>query len=231
MQKITIKELVDFRRKSSDKSKASFALKLKTREVKMKADDEDGTGGGDYWITSTSCICNVFKRNDVELYDDKIAELENKIEDTELNKVKSMHQRNLNILEGFKEFSFEDIRPARILKFETVQKMHKVVNIDSFPLYLNPSVVFSHERNGKKEVGAVWFIAKLGGYRIEELGLFCEMLCRFLGTAYSDVYQISSDMCVAIDTVNGHKVSYKDLEDGNVPLLLQKTLDEIKELN
>ncbi|WP_353146258.1 hypothetical protein [Chryseobacterium sp.] len=36
MEKITIKELVEFRTKSSDKSKRNFALKLKTRKPKEK---------------------------------------------------------------------------------------------------------------------------------------------------------------------------------------------------
>jgi hypothetical protein len=60
MEKITVKELVEFNRKSSDKAKKNFANKLKTRPAKQKKSD-DKDGGGDYWVTSTSCIYNVIK--------------------------------------------------------------------------------------------------------------------------------------------------------------------------
>lgn len=60
--------------------------------------------------------------------------------------------------------------------------------------------------------------------------MFCEMLYRFLIKNYSDTYQISEDYCIAIDTYNAQKVSYTDLLKGDIPFLIDKTLDEIKEL-
>ncbi len=225
MQKITIKELVDFRRMSSDRGKKNFAYKLKNRQKKEKLSNEES--GGDYWVTSTSCIYNVFKHNTTELYEDKINELTTKLEATVDKRIKSMYQRNIDILTSFKDFSFEDIRPFKITKFETVQKIHKVLDVNNFPLYLNPSIVFSHERNGKSELGAIWLVPKLNGFKKVELGMFCEILHKFLTKNYSDSYQISDDLCVVIDTFSAQKVAYQELLNGDIPFLIKKTLDEI----
>lgn len=228
MQKITIKELVDFRRKSTDRSKKNFAYKLKNRTAKEKEND-DSEGGGDYWVTSTSCIYNVFKHSNNEYYDSKIDELRVKFQNTDDKRIKSMYQRNLDILTNFKDFQIQDLRPPKILKFETVHKANKIITVDNFPLYLNPSLVFSHERNGKNELGALWLIPQLEGFKKTELGMFCEILYRFLVKNYSENYQISNDYCIAVDTFNAQKIIYPELSNGNIPFLIDKTLTEIRE--
>jgi len=229
MQKISIKELVAFTRKPNDRAKKNFAYKLKSRTAKEKKEDDE-SGGGDYWITSTSCINNVFKHNNKDLYDGKIEELAEKVTAAELNQVKSMFQRNIDILNNFKDFHIEDIRPSKILKFETVQRAHTIVYIDDFPLYISPSVLFCHERRGKKELGAIWLVAQVGGFKKNELGMFCEMLYEFLIKHYSEDYQISEDLCIAIDTFSAQKISYKELKNSNASSLVKKTLKEIKNL-
>ena len=71
MEKITVKELVEFREKTSDKSKRNFAQKLKLRKPKEKVDGKKD-GGGNYWSISNSCIQNVFKDKNEDYYDSKI---------------------------------------------------------------------------------------------------------------------------------------------------------------
>lgn len=139
-----------------------------------------------------------------------------------------MYQRNIDILISFKDFNHTEVRPAKILKFETVQKVQKVLSVDNLPLYINPSLVFSHERHGKTEIGAIWLVPKLHGFKKVELGMFCELLHEFLTKNYSDNYQISDDLCIAIDTFGAQKVAYKDLLSGEVPFMIQKTVEEIK---
>jgi len=229
MQKITIKELVDFRRKS-DRSKKNFAFKLKNRNVKEKSEVDSEESGGDYWVTSTSCVYNVFKHGNAELYDVKVDELRSKFENTEDKRIKSMYQRNIDILTSFKEFDFNELKPSNGLKYEKVPKIYKILTIDSFPLFVNPSLLFTYDKNGKQELGALWLIPKLNGFEKSELGMFCEILYRLLVKSYSDNYQISEDNCIAIDTFNAQKVIYTDLLKGNVPFLIDKTLNEIKEL-
>lgn len=226
MQKITIKELIEFKRKISEKSKKKFADKLKHRKEKEKTDND---GGGDYWVTSTSCIYNVFKHDSKEFYDSKIEELQSKFESVDDIRIKSMYERNINILTNFKDFDINDLRPLNISKFETVHKDSKIVTIGNLPLYINPTLLFCHERNGKKEMGALWLIPQLEGFTKSELGMFCEMLYKFLVKNFSTDYQISEDYCVAIDTFNAQVVIYNDLLNGTIPFLINKTIDEIKE--
>jgi len=104
MQKITIKELVDFRRKTTESGRKSFAHKLKTRRGKEKSEEDENSGGGDYWVTSTSCIYNVFKHDKSDFYENKIAELATKLGAADDKRIKSMHQRNIDILNNFKDF-------------------------------------------------------------------------------------------------------------------------------
>ncbi len=90
-------------------------------------------------------------------------------------------------------------------------------------------MLFCHERNGKKEIGALWLIPQLKGFQKSELGMFCEMLYRFLVKNYSADYQISEDYCIAIDTFNAQQIIYSELSEGKVPFLIDKTLNDIKE--
>ena len=84
MHKITIKELIEYNRKTSDKAKDNFSFKLKTRTAKEKKEEDNQEGSGDYWVTSTSCIYNVIKQNSNEFYESKIDELLTEIEATEI---------------------------------------------------------------------------------------------------------------------------------------------------
>lgn len=230
MQKIRINELVDFRRKITDSARKNFAYKLKSRTPKEVVEESENKKGGDYWITSTSCISNVFKHNDINLYDVKIDELAAKSSAAEDKLVKSMFQRNIDILNSFKDFHINDLRPSKILKFESVQRVHKIHYIEDLPLYINPSLLFSHERKGKNELGAIWLIARVNGFKKDELGIFCDILHRFLTKNYSNNYQISDDLCIAIDTFNGQKIVYQELVNDGIPSLLDRTLTEIKKL-
>lgn len=228
MQKITVQELVEYTRKTSEKSKSNFAHKLKTRVPKEKQETEEDGSGGDYWITSTSCIYNVIKNNSDSFYDGKIDDLHKKIIGAELQKTKSMHRRNIEILVSFKDFNHKEIRPEKVLKFETIQKVHKTYPFDNFPLYLNPNLVFTFEENGMMQIGAIWLIAKIGGFRKAELGMFCELLYKFLVKNYSDNYQISEKFCTAVDTFGAQNVTYADMLALNTPFLIKKTIDDIK---
>lgn len=228
MQKITVQELVEYTRKTSDKSKRNFAHKLKTRLPKEKKEDQEDGGGGDYWVTSTSCIYNVLKHNSSSFYEGKIEDLLNKIEATEIKKTKSMHRRNVEILYSFRDFSHQDIRPEKIAKFERVQKVHKIYPIDNFPLYLNPNLVFSFEENGKKYVGAIWLIAKIGGFKKAELGMFCELMHKFLEKNYGETHQVSERFCTAVDTYGAQSITYADMLSGKTPFLIEKTIEELK---
>ena len=229
MEKIRIKELIEFKRKSSDKSRKNFALKLKTRKITEKK-KEDKNSGGNYWAESVSCIHNVFKHNDYKFYDEKIEEVATKIPFTEIVKTKNRLLQNLKILTSFKEFDLLDLRPSQELHFETIHKASKIIDSHGLPLYLNPNLIFSFEDNGKKQIGALFLIPQKDGFRKAELGVFTEVLYNYLVKNYAHDFQIATEYCIAIDTFDAKKVSYQDLLDGEIPFLLESILLDIKNL-
>ncbi len=230
MEKIKINELVDFRRKQSDKSKRNFINKLKNRIPKLLTETEkEEEDPRDYWVFSTSCIYNAYKNGSDEFYDPKIEELQLKMAKPELKSSPlSMYKRNRDILLSFKEFGLNSLRPEKLIR-QSVQKEHKIITLTDFPLYVKPTLVFSHERNGKNEIGALWLVPQVDGFKKSELGIFCEVLYRFLIKNYSDNFQISYDYCIAIDTFNAQAITYSDLLNDNIPFLLDKTLNEMKD--
>ncbi|CAM4343646.1 hypothetical protein [Flavobacterium terrigena] len=230
MEKIKIHDLVKFRRKNSAVRKKNYALNLKTRKPK-ESKEKKGKGGGDYWSISTKCINKVFKLENNELLDLKINEFQEKLKNKDLkSNTIGMYKKNIDIMSNFKEFDFKDIRPEKIKNFESITKEDKILKIDNFPLYITPTTIFTFKRKDKIEIGAVWLVAQIDGFEKSELGLFCEILYRFLIKNYADEYQIAPEYCIAIDTFNAQKLSYNELLKGEIPFLIDLTLKEIKEL-
>ena len=98
------------------------------------------------------------------------------------------------------------------------------------PIYLNPNLIFSFDKNGKKELGALFLVPQKDGYKKSELGVFCDILYKFLIKNYAQDFQISPEYCIAIDTFDAQKVSYRELLNGEVPFLLESILLDIKNL-
>jgi len=51
--------------------------------------------------------------------------------------------------------------------------------------------VFAFGKDNAPEIGAIWFIAKLGGYPKEELGMFADVLYRYLKSNFGKEYDIN----------------------------------------
>lgn len=221
MDKITIKNLIDFINKS-ERSKKTFANNLKQDKKSKNA------SGGDYWISSLSTISNIFKTNNIDLIEDKIELLHNKIENSEDKRTKLMFQRNIDILYSFLDFDFQNIKPNLDLKFIKKPEIKAIIDIQGFPIHAKPNHVFTFNNNGNDEIGAVWFVAKLEGYKKHELGIFTDMLFRYLNKNYSKDYKINPSYCSAVDVSNGHDVNYKNILKYEIPILIDKTIEEIK---
>lgn len=225
MERITVKDLINFRRKS-DRSKKKWANELKTRKPKEKSKDDKG---GNYWITSTSCIQNVIKSGDKREYDSKIDDLYERFKNNPNDKAKKQYQKNIEILTRFKEVELNDIKPIDV-DYQKVLKTTNVIEIDKFPVFVNPNLVFSFDQNGNKTIGSIWLVTQKNGFSKDELGMFCEMLYRFLHKSFSDNYQIAHQYCVVIDTLSLRTSRYEELINGDVPFLIEGTLKSIKEL-
>jgi len=224
MKELSIKDIIDFRGKS-DRSKKTFATNLK-----LETEKNETEGGGDYWVSCLSTISNSYKDNDSSLINDKIYELEGKLESHEDKRIKTMYERNISILYGFENFDFTLWKPAKEITFLKKHKSDFIQGIKGLYLKATPQHVFSYESEGVNLVGAIWFIAKLGGYRKDELGMFSDILFRYLKNTYSKNYDMAPTYCIAVDTVNNIAVNYRELQEGKIPLLLDKTIEEIKKL-
>lgn len=172
MKKISIKDVVEFTRKS-DRSKQSFAANLKHTREKSSVES-----GGDYWISSISAVSNSYKLNDIQPIIDKRYELEDKYEGTEYKRSKIMYKRNIDILYGCEEFDLDKWRPSKKMEFMKKYREYSVLNINGLPIQVLPNHIFTFNNEDVKEqeIGAIWFVAKLDGYKKNELGMYVDIL-------------------------------------------------------
>lgn len=224
MKKIPAKDLIDFRRRSN-RGKKNFVERLKSTKIEPPSD-----GGGDYWVSALSAIVSSFKDNDPLLIDEKIEELKEKIDSTSISITRKMYQQNIAVLQNYKTLDLKKLRPTGTLNFLKKSSGTPLLTIKGLQIQTKPSLIYTFGKEDELKVGAVWFTAKIEGYTIEEVGLFCEMLQRFLRHNYSKKYEVSSKYCVSVEMLSRHLVSHAQIEAGTVPASLIKTLDEINRL-
>ncbi|WP_159479931.1 hypothetical protein [Chryseobacterium sp. 18068] len=222
MEKISIKNIIDFRRKSQ-KSKITFVNNLN----KPKKPSESG---GDYWISCLSAISNSFKYNSNINITEKIDELEFGIDATPHKITKTMYQRNIDILYNFEDYDFTILKPTSNLTFLKKPKSISILNIHGLPIQVLPNHVYSFEENGARFIGAIWFVAKLDGYKKDEIALFTEGIYKYLEVNHSDEYLIHPKHCIAIDVNTCKEVNYLDILNNKNLQSLESSVDLIKEL-
>lgn len=227
MNKLTIKKIVEFRSKKSDKSKKFFAAKLKI-DLK-KAKEADG-GGGDYWISCVSALKNVFRTNNLKLIKDKITYLEGKIELAEFERTKINYQQNIDMLHRLEDYDLKEIKPAGEIILLKKHNEDYLLNIHGFEVEAKPDYVFTFEHKGNKEVGAVWFIAQKDGFSKTDLGMFTDIMYQYLEIHFAADYPLNPRYCIAIDVYNNTQVNYAELQKGEIDAVLEPTLVEISGL-
>lgn len=223
MKKLTIKSIIEFKNKT-DRSKKSFINALKLNK------EDFSESGPDYWTTSLSAIGNSFKSHDLKLIVSKRIELEEKYDSSEIKQVKSMYKRNIDILYNYESFDLKKWKPVRKLFFLKKHKEDLTLLIKELEIKINPQYVFTFNNNEDEEIGAIWFIAKIGGFGKDELGMFTDILYRFLKKHYSSDYEINPKYCIAVDVFKCVEIGYSELKEGDVPLILNSTLNAIKKM-
>jgi len=224
MKKLSIKKIIEFKGKS-DRAKKTF-----TQNLKFEKEVKESDGGGDYWISSLSAISNSYKRNNLQLIRDKVHELEEKFENTDFQRTKTMYGRNIDILIKYEVFDFKIWKPNEQITYIKKHKSDFILTIKGLPIEAVPHHVFSFQDEDIKEIGAIWFIAKLEGYSKIELAMFTDILFRYLKNVFSKDYTLNPRYCIAVDVVNNFAVNYYQIEKGEVPSILDKTIDEIKKI-
>lgn len=225
MKKITIKKLIEFRAKN-DRTKITFVYNLKKENIKS----ENSASGGDYWISCLSAIRNAFKYDNADLLDEKINTLTDKIRVSEIKKIKDQFQRNIDILNSFKDYDLQQLKPDADLSFLKQSKSQMILKIKDLPIEAKPCLVFTFSKDGKNQIGGIWFIAQLKGFKKNELGMFADIIYRYLKKHYSKDYHIDSFFCTAVDLFNGQEVNYSEILDGKIPVLIDSTLIDLKKI-
>jgi hypothetical protein len=222
MEKLTVKNLIKFRGKN-DRTKITFANNLKKEKIKS----DENPSGGDYWISSLSAIRNTFKFGNADLLDEKITYLRDKIKFSEINRIKDQFQKNIDIVTNFKDYDFQHLKPKFNLTFLTQQKYQAILDIKGIPVEAKPCHIFTFSNNNSEEIGGIWFVAQLKGFPKSELGMFTDMLYRYLDKHYSKDFYVNPNYCIAIDLYNGQEVNYTEIQNGKIPILIDSTLDDL----
>lgn len=222
MRNISIQEIVDFRRKSNQ-SKKKHLIELASDKEKTSSKQT-----GDYWVMAISGLNRSYKQNDVQLIYDKIEEIEEKYESTDRNKTKMMYKRNISVLNACQYL--HTIRPSMEMNFIKKGKDHELLNIQGLQIKVSPNNIFKFQDEISEKIGAIWFIAKLDGYQKEELGMFTDVLYRFLKKYFSEKGEISEQYCIAVDVFKGKHLNYKQFKENNVSHILDSTIEEIKRM-
>jgi hypothetical protein len=222
MEKVTVKKLIEFRGKN-EQTRITFVNNLKKKKL------DDGSGG-DYWISCLSAIRNAFRLGEEDLLDEKIDLLYEKIKVTEIKRIKDQFQRNIDVLHNFKEYDFQHLKPNADLTFLRQPKNKSLLDINGLPIEAKPCHIYTFSEDNSEEIGGIWFIAKLGGFEKSELGMFADILYRYLDKYYSKKFYVNSNYCIAVDLFNGQEINYLDIKNGNIPMLIDTTIAEMKKI-
>jgi hypothetical protein len=222
MKKISVKNIIVFRKKS-DKYKKIFLASIN----KPKALDSEKIGGN-YWVRSISAISSAFKTNDKQYIKDKIDDISNDYNNCSRKQTKDMYQRNLNILHNYEDFDFSTWYPNKTFNVLDKASKNSIIEINKVPIQILPNQVFTFTINKVDYVGAIWFVAKLEGYTKPELGIFAEALFKYLENSFSNKYKVSPDNCLVVDVLNIDEVNYQMILDNEFPALLNDTLKSIR---
>lgn len=220
MKKISINNIIKFRNRPEKNQKAFLNSLIAKSETKTE-------GGGNYWVRSLSALSNSIKYNNHEPIKEKIDEILELYSPDLTNQTKIMYDRNLNILYNYEDFDFSNWLPNdhEIL---SKSKNKSIIYLNSVPVQITPSQIFSFENEEKTYVGAIWFVAKLDGYKTSELGMFAEALFIYLSNNFKNKYEVSNKHCIVVDVLGKFELNYQNLIDNEVVSILGSTLKSIE---
>lgn len=220
MQKLTAKKIIEFRRLPQTR-KQTFANNLKKPVVKSDS-------GGDYWISCISAITAACKNNDNKFINDKIDFLFDQHKATSYKRTKDMYQRNIDILSAYRSYDFIKLRPKKTTDFLTRSNTKFTLTVKGLSVQVFPSHVFTYKNQQTEEVGAIWFVAQLNGFKSDELQIFSELLYKYLLANYSKKYTINTNFCIAVDVVTQKEFKYSKISINDTESILDLTISDLK---
>lgn len=220
MQKLTAKKIIKFRRLPQTR-KQTFVNNLKKPLAKSDS-------GGDYWISCISAITNACKDNDNKLISSKIDFLLGQHKDKSYKRTKDMYQRNIDILSEFTGYNFTKLKPKKITEFLTRPSAKYVLTVKGLSVEVSPSYVFTYKKEEIDEVGAIWFIAQLNGFKEDELQIYSELLYKYLLSNYSKKYNINPSFCIIVDVVTLQEFKHSKIVSSGTESILNLTISDLK---
>lgn len=229
MKKIRIKDLIRFNNFSDNRKKSLINRIKKNESIDRESESE---GGGDYWIRSISAISNFFKNQDIKYIKEKIQDILQACEAPNLlRRTKTMYERNLAILYNYEDKDITEWLPKeRDIFILSRSKKKSEIFIDEIPIYVNPNQVYYYEKDSKKYVGGIWFLAQKDGFKREELGVFVEAMYIYLSENFGGEYIVSEENCKVIDIVTTEEVDYRMIKDEGITPLLKRIIKDLKTL-
>jgi hypothetical protein len=221
MQKLTAKKIIEFRRLSQARKK-TFANNLKKPVIKSES-------GGDYWISCISAITTACKNNDNKFIGNKIDFLADQHKAATNKRTKDMYQRNIDILSAYRDYDFTKLKPKKTTEYLTRPNTKFILTIKGLFVQVFPNHVFTYKNDQTEEVGAIWFIAQLNGFKNDELQIFSELLYKYLLANYSKKHSINTNFCIAVDVVTQKEFKYSKALNSDEDSFLNSTISDLKQ--
>src|SRR5690242_4696183 len=154
MRKLSVKDLVDFR-KRSDRGKRNFIESVKSNKAPTITE-----GGGDYWTISLSAVCNAFKRDDLQIINDKVDEVQQKLKSAKGKISQTMYHRNIAILQNYLNLELTELRPDGKLLFQKKSTGNTLLSIKGLEIEVDAKryQAYIFGKKDEESIGAVWFI-------------------------------------------------------------------------
>jgi hypothetical protein len=220
MQNLTAKKIIEFKRLPQTR-KQTFVNNLKKPVVKSDS-------GGDYWISCISAITSACKNNNNGLITDKIDFLLAQHKATAFKRTKDMYQRNIDILSGYKDYDFTKLKPKKTTEFLTRPNAKHILTLKGLSVQVFPNHVFTYKNDRTDEVGAIWFVAQLNGFKNDELQIFSELLYKYLSANYPKKHVINSNFCIAVDVVTQKEFKHSKIANIGAESVLDVTISDLK---
>ncbi len=222
MEKISIKQLLEFKNKSV-KSRKTLLSNLEKPKSTVKG------SGGNYWVRSISALSKSIKTNENRFITQKIEEILEKQKQTDVHKTIVMYERNVNILTSFENVDLSKFKPKEELNIESILKANSIIKEKGLPIQVIPNVLFTYKKGDANFVGGILLVAKIQKFTRTELYLQCELLYRYLQRNYSLKYKIEDRFCLIIDMLETKSINREEYDEAEISKVLDEILEEISQ--
>jgi hypothetical protein len=107
---------------------------------------------------------------------------------------------------------------------------NSIVELYGLKILAKPQHIFTFHKDGIQQIAGIWFTAQKDGYRTEELGMFCELLFRYLEDTKADDSEINPDFGIALDVFNNIEIRYSQMQGSRFEGLLNSTVEEMNRI-